>query len=316
MDGALLTHDLLCLILTHAVLIGDSGEVGGAQGGLGRGRKILITQLDALLGRLLQQDAVAHIGKNRVSGRSGVVAVLVLHAVKAVLALDGLTGTDLVRGPLELPGCDRRVELALGENGSAHALGAKAAGTKEIAGDTGDDHGDERAGDEVLVLAHHCSLHACLLRANRARRGGRGGGRGIRRGVCRGLGVLHTLGLGLAIGLAGVGGASVLSVGGISVGGNDVIGVGIQQLGIGLELTLGLGGRRLAGNVLGGQALVNIHVLDLIIAVRALTAADDLDPVDVLVILGIVLLHDQTHAVRSLHLTWRIVVSSRYDTQK
>ena len=61
---------------------------------------------------------------------------------------------------------------------------------------------------------------------------------------------------------------------------------------------------------------MNFHVLDLIIAVRALTAADDLDPVDVLVILGIVLLHDQTHAVRSLHLTWRIVVSSRYDTQK
>ena len=303
MDGALLTHDLLCLILTHAVLIGDSGEVGGAQGGLGRGRKIFITQLDALLGRLLQQDAVAHIGKNRVGGRSGVVAVLVLHAVEAVLALDGLTGTDLVRGPLELPGCDRRVELALGENGSAHALGAKAAGTKEVTGNTGNDHGGERAGDKVLVLAHHCSLHARLLRARRARCDGRGGGRGIRRGVCRGLGVLHALGLGLAIGLAGVGGAALLSV-------------GIQQLGIGLELTLGLGGRRLAGNVLSGQTLVNFHVLDLIIAVRTLTTADDLDPVDVLVILGIVLLHDQTHAVRSLHLTWRIVVSSRYDTQK
>ena len=205
-----------------------------------------------------------------------------------------------MRGPLELPGCDRRVELALGKNGSAHALGAKAAGTKEVTGNTGNDHGGERAGDEVLVLAHHCSLHARLLRARRTRRGGRGGGRGVRRGVCRGLGVLHTLGLGLAIGLAGTG----------------VLGVGIQQLGIGLELTIGLGGRRLAGNVLGGQALVNFHVLDLIIAVRALAAADDLDPVDVLVILGIVLLHDQTHAVRSLHLTWRIVVSSRYDTQK
>ena len=46
LDGALLTHDLLCLILTHAVLIGDSGEVGGTQGGLSSGRTVSYTHLD------------------------------------------------------------------------------------------------------------------------------------------------------------------------------------------------------------------------------------------------------------------------------
>ena len=262
----LLANDLLGLILGHLILAGYGGEIRGAKGVLGRGGELLVIDLDVPLLGLLEQHLVARIRQDHICGGSGVGAVLILDGVEAVLALDRLARGDLVGGAIKGPRGNDGVELVLREGGGAHALGAKRVGPDHVAQDRGDDHGNHGDGDVELVAAA-------------GNLGGIGGG----------VGVLGD----------GVFGGVTLVLDSVPVlGGIILVLDGVEELGIGLDLALRLGGGGLAGDVLGSQSLMDLDLDRIgVIVIRPLTATDDLDTVDVLLIVGVVLLHDQTHEV-------------------